>query len=65
LTELREFSRQKWRLRALGEYGALLVSIAKKRGLTSDLAERIERAIAEAQRTEDWLDQTADKWERR
>lgn len=58
--EMREFGHQQWRLWALGEYCGLLVWLTERHGLIPDLAERIERTIAEASRTQLWLDQTAD-----
>lgn len=60
MVEVREFRHQRWRLNALAQYCDLLVRVAERQGLTEDLADRIERAIAEADRAQLWLDQRAD-----
>lgn len=60
MVEMREFRRQRWRLWALGKYCDLLVRLAARDGLTAGLADRCERAIAEAECTQLWLDRRVD-----
>jgi hypothetical protein len=60
MTQLREFQHEQWRLRALVDYAALLTRLIQRSPEDGDLYDRIERAIAEAHRTQARLDEMAD-----
>ena len=60
MVQMREIQRQEWRLRALGDYIALLVRLARRNPDDGSLMDRAERAIAEADRTQAQLDQMMD-----
>ena len=60
MAQLREFRREEWRLRALADYCGLLVRLSERHPQNARLMDRIEQAIAEADRTQAHLDRMTD-----
>jgi hypothetical protein len=60
MVQVREFQHEQWRLWALGDYVALLTRLIRRSPEDSNLYDRVERAIAEAERTQAHLDEMTD-----